>query len=84
MIITAKVDLSESGRVPLPEGPVEVLVYAAEDSLDLDAALAAIGRVRLIREGHVFSTTIEHALSAWIVRDYYRWVVDESGEVVPQ
>jgi hypothetical protein len=79
MIVTAEVDLSECGRKPaLPEDPTEVLIFTSDEH-DLDGALAAIARCRLIREGHVFSTTIQHAMSPFALRWAHR--LGDDGEV---
>jgi hypothetical protein len=87
VIITAEVDLSEGGTKPLSEDRTEVLVYAGEDvpeadlGKQLDEALAALARCRLIREGHVFTTTIQHSVSAGIVKHFYTYRLGEDGEV---
>lgn len=87
MIVTAEVDLSEGGRKPLSEDRTSVLVYAGDDvpeeglGAQLDEALAAVGRCRLIREGHVFSTVIQHSVSAGLLKHLYAYSVGEDGEV---
>lgn len=78
MIVTGYLDLSEGGRKPSrPEGRTPVLIFNG-DNADLDGALAAIGRCRLIREGHVFSTEIAHSAN---YEPFYDWRMDEEGEV---
>lgn len=80
MIVTASIDLSESGDKPaLPEEPTTVLIFASEEH-DIDGALAAIGRCRLIREGHAFNTEIHHAMSLFALR-VSEWELGEDGEV---
>jgi hypothetical protein len=88
MIVTASLDLSQGGEVRgYPEDPTDVLIYAGEDVTgadlgdQLDRALEAIANCRLIREGHVFSTAIQHAVSAGIVKHLYAYKMDETGEI---
>jgi hypothetical protein len=88
MIVTASLDLSQGGEVKgYPEDPTDVLIYAGEDvapdgiEQQLTDALAAIAHCRLIREGHVFSTEIQHAVSAGIVKHLYQYQLGADGEV---
>jgi hypothetical protein len=88
MIVTASLDLSQGGEIKgYPEDPTDVLIHAGEDvgseelGEELDKALAAIARCRLIREGHVFSTEIQHAVSAGIVKHLYAYKMGEDGEI---
>jgi hypothetical protein len=85
MIVTAEVDLSEGGRKPLSEERTNVLIYAGDDFDSMgdaiDKAIAAIGRCRLIREGHVFTTEIQHSVSAGIVKHLYAYQMGEDGEL---
>lgn len=67
MLVTAQLDLSESDAVQnAPTPPSTVLIYPTPDA-DLGAltyddrlagALEAIGRCRLIAEGHVFKIEV--------------------------
>lgn len=85
MIVTAEVDPSEGGRYPDRPEVAKVLVFAEDvrdQSVSLDNALSAIRQVRLIREGHVYTTEIHHALSAMLSGPrFYPWGVYSNGEV---
>jgi radical SAM superfamily enzyme YgiQ (UPF0313 family) len=88
MIVTASLDLSQGGEVKgYPEDPTDVLIYAGDDvalgeiEQQLVEALEAIANCRLIREGHVFSTEIQHAVSAGIVKHLYAYRMGEDGEI---
>jgi hypothetical protein len=78
VIVTAYLDLSEGGHKPSrPEGPTPVLIFNG-DNQDLDAALAAIAKCQLIRQGHVFRTEIAHSAN---YEPFYDWRMDEDGGV---
>jgi hypothetical protein len=85
MIVVADLDLTESGVHPHRPENVAVLIHAGEDSDSLaeqiDKATAAIARCRLIREGNVYETTIQHSVSAGIIKHLYAYRMDETGEI---
>jgi hypothetical protein len=88
MIVTASLDLSQGGEIKgYPEDPTDVLIYAGDDvapgeiEQQLVEALEAIANCRLIREGHVFSTEIQHAVSAGIAKHFYTYRMGEDGEI---
>jgi hypothetical protein len=85
MIVAADLDLSEGGVHPHRPENVTVLIHAGDDSDSLaeqiDKATAAIARCRLIREGNVYETTIQHSVSAGIIKNLYAYRVGEDGEV---
>jgi len=85
MIVTANLDLSEGGAHPQRPENVAVLIYAGDDFADLgaaiDAAAAAIAHCRLIREGHAYTTLIQHGVSAGIVKHLHQHHMGADGEV---
>ncbi len=85
MIVTADLDLSEGGRHPHRPENVAVLIYAGDDSDSLgeaiDKATAAIAHCRLIREGNVYETTIQHGVSAVIIKHLYAYQLGADGEI---
>ena len=82
MIVTADLDLSESGQVGGRPEQATVLIYAADKEGRIADALAAIGRCRLILEGHAYDTTILWSVSAAVVSPHmYPYRMGEDGEV---
>jgi hypothetical protein len=83
MMVTAHVDLTEGDTVAGRPDNVEVLLYAdkpGDTGASLDAALAAIGRCRLIREGHVYEVTMHPAMYDAFLPPF-AWTLGEDGEV---
>ena len=85
MIVSADLDLSEGGAFPHRPENVTVLVHAGDDADSLgeqiDKATAAIARCRLIREGNVYETTIQHGVSAGIIKHLYAYSLGADGEI---
>jgi hypothetical protein len=85
MIVTADLDLSEGGVHPNRPENVAVLIYAGDDFSSLGAAIdkatAAIASCRLIREGNAYETTIQHGVSAGIIKHLYAYSLGADGEI---
>lgn len=82
MIITAEVDLSESGKRPdLSEDVTKVVVFDS-DTYDFSAGLAALENFRLAREGHVFKIDIHPAMGRVFSPFSHYARVGDDGEVI--
>lgn len=82
MIVTADVDLTESGTVLLADGVNEserVLIYADNDNAPIQVALDAIARCRPVAEGHSFSVEIKPAVAGGYFEASFAYRVSADG-----
>lgn len=82
MIVTADMDLTESGTVLLADGVAEsarVLVYADDTNEPVQVALDAISRCRAIAEGHAFNIQIKPAVVGMGLESIYAYRVSPDG-----